>query len=67
MAIVATRAWDGPVQPVAMQAPTFEISSTQTLARDTAVTPADGFASRTLAQQALRLAAAADLQVTEVA
>jgi hypothetical protein len=66
MAVVATRAWEGPAQPVVMQAPAFEISSTQTLARDGAVTPAGGFASRTLALQALRLAGAADLQVTEV-
>src|SRR5207247_1732304 len=49
MAVVATRAWEGPAQPVVMQAPAFEISSTQTLARDGAVTPAGGFASRTLA------------------
>jgi hypothetical protein len=66
MAVVATRAWEGPAQPVVMQAPVFEISSTQTLTRDGAVTPAGGFASRTLALQALRLAGAADLQVTEV-
>ncbi|MFN8205519.1 MAG: DUF6603 domain-containing protein [Solirubrobacteraceae bacterium] len=67
LATVATRAWEGPAQPVAMQAPTFEISSTQTLARDDAVTPVDGFASRTLALQALRRTGAPDLQVTEVA
>jgi hypothetical protein len=66
LATLAARAWEGPAQPVVMQAPTFEISSTQTLVRDSAVTPVDGFASRTLALQALRLAGAADRQVTEV-
>jgi hypothetical protein len=67
MATVATRPWEGPAQPVVMQAPTFEITSTQTLARDSAVTPVDGFASRTLALQALGLAGAPDRQVTEAA
>jgi hypothetical protein len=66
LAVVTTRAWEGPAQPVVMQAPTFQISSTQTLARDSTLTPADGFASRTLALQALGQAGAEDLQVTEV-
>jgi hypothetical protein len=60
--------WEAPSTPVTVSPQTFMITSTATLAADAALTPAGGFASRTMAAQALAAAGAAagTLQVTEM-
>lgn len=52
--------WQAPARPVVVRGPRYVIASTDTLALDAALTPPGGFASRTLALEALRAAAAAD-------